>query len=206
MSVNIKGLTAAITDSGVLRNNLYTAKIELPRILMSPRSSTSFLQQAGFGGGFGEESNTLIPRIDRVTLPSRQIRGIMQKSSYRELRMIPTSYQNLEDLSMSIILSSDMRERKMMLAWQNAIFNTDGIPSYVDDISGTIKVMTHGTVNGKEPDKRDWTLHKFEGVFPMMVSDIELSAADEESARLTVIFQYRIWTMPDSKLEGSQGF
>ena len=191
MSVNIKELTAAITDSGVLRINLYTVKIKLPQILMS---------------SFGTKSDALIPRVDRVTLPSRQIRGIMQKSSYRELRMIPTSYQNLEDLSMSIILSTDMRERKMMLAWQNAIFNTDGIPSYVDDISGTIKVMTHGTVNGKEPDKRDWTLHKFEGVFPMMVSDIELSAADEESARLTVIFQYRIWTSQDSDLTGIKDF
>ena len=35
MSVNIKGLTAAITDSGVLRNNLYTVKIEVPPILMN---------------------------------------------------------------------------------------------------------------------------------------------------------------------------
>lgn len=183
MSVNIKGLTAAITDSGVLRNNLYTVKIELPRILMS---------------SFGTKSDALIPRVDRVTLPSRQVRGIMQKSSYRELRMIPTAYQNLEDLSMSIILSTDMRERKMMLAWQDIIFNTSGIPSYIDDIGGTIIVTTHGTVNGKEPDERNRVSHRFDQAFPMMVSDMELSAADEEAARLTVIFQYRIWTSQHS--------
>ena len=191
MSVNIKGLTAAITDSGVLRNNLYTVKIELPRILMS---------------SFGTKSDALIPRVDRVTLPSRQVRGIMQKSSYRELRMIPTAYQNLEDLSMSIILSTDMRERKMMLAWQDIIFNTSGIPSYIDDIGGTIIVTTHGTVNGKEPDERNRVSHRFDQAFPMMVSDIELSAADEESARLTVIFQYRIWTSQDSDLTGITDF
>ena len=191
MSVNIKGLTAAITDSGVLRNNLYTVKIELPQILMS---------------SFGTKSDALIPRVDRVTLPSRQVRGIMQKSSYRELRMIPTTYQNLEDLSMSIILSTDMRERKMMLAWQNAIFNRDGVPSYINDITGTINVRNHGTVNGKEPDKRDWVSHRFDEAFPMMVSDMELSAADEEAARLTVIFQYRIWTSQDSDLTGITDF
>ena len=40
----------------------------------------------------------------------------------------------------------------------------------------------------------------------MMVSDMELSAADEESARLTVIFQYRIWTSQDSDLTGIKDF
>ena len=33
MSVNIKGLTAAITDSGVLRNNLYPFQISFPKII-----------------------------------------------------------------------------------------------------------------------------------------------------------------------------
>ena len=178
MSVKITDLTAEIQNSGVLRSNLYGVRIQFPAVL-----------------GFG---NMVSPRIDRVTLPSRQIRGVMQKSSYSELRMIPTAYQNLEDLSMSIILSTDMRERKMMLAWQNAIFNRDGVPSYIDDIAGKIIVTTHGTVNGKEPDERNMVSHRFDQAFPMMVSDMELSAADEEAARLTVIFQYRIWTSQHS--------
>ena len=186
MSVKITDLTAEIQNSGVLRSNLYGVRIQFPAVL-----------------GFG---NMVSPRIDRVTLPSRQIRGIMQKSSYRELRMIPTAYQNLEDLSMSIILSTDMRERKMMLAWQNNIFNTDGIPSYIDDIAGKIIVTTHGTVNGKEPDKGDSSIHTFEGAFPMMVSDLEMAAADEEAARLTVIFQYRNWTSEGSQFTGRSGF
>ena len=103
MSVKINELTTEIQKSGVFRSNLYTVQITFPQILQ---------------GKLGLENTLrLTPRIDRVTLPSRQIRGIMQKSSYRELRMIPTSYQNLEDLSMSIILSTDQRERKMFLGW-----------------------------------------------------------------------------------------
>ena len=176
MSVNIKGLTAAITDSGVLRNNLYTVKIEVPPILMN---------------SFGTKSDALIPRVDRVTLPSRQIRGIMQKSSYRELRMIPTSYQNLEDLSMSIILSTDQRERKMFLGWQNLMANTSGIPSYIDNVTGKIEIKTHGT-NSAMVHRRP-TTYIFEDAFPMMVADLEMAASDEEVARLTVIFQYRNW-------------
>ena len=103
MSVKINELTTEIQKSGVFRSNLYTVQITFPQILQ---------------GKLGLENTLrLTPRIDRVTLPSRQIRGVMQKSAYREFRMIPTSYQNLEDLSMSIILSTDQRERKMFLGW-----------------------------------------------------------------------------------------
>ena len=177
MSVKINELTTEIQKSGVFRSNLYTVQITFPQILQ---------------GKLGLENTLrLTPRIDRVTLPSRQIRGVMQKSAYREFRMIPTSYQNLEDLSMSIILSTDLRERKMFLGWQNLMANTSGIPSYIDNVTGKIEIKTHGT-NSAMVHRRP-TTYIFEDAFPMMVSDLEMAASDEEVARLTVIFQYRNW-------------
>ena len=182
MSINIDQFTKSVANSGVLRSNLYTVVVKFP---------DSLTNEIG-----RDLIENLTPRIDRITLPTKQLRGVIQKSAYRETRLVPTAYQNLDDLSMQILLSSDMREKKMFLAWQNIIANESNIPSYIDNITGTVTIRTHGTNNGKgDYVNSETTVHTFEDAFPMMISDLELAAGDEEAARLTIIFQYRNWKM-----------
>ena len=105
------------------------------------------------------------------------------------MRQIPVGYNSFDDVTMQILLSTDLRERKVFLEWQNKIFNEGGVPAYVDTISGTLAVAT---INEKtETDKIE--THMFEGCWPMMIGDIELSADDSEVAMMNVVWQYRNW-------------
>ena len=91
----------------------------------------------------------MAPRIQRINLPERALSIISQRSSYRENINIPKGYSGFADLSMSILLSSDMREKKLLMAWHDLIISPKNNfhPTYLDDIGGTITIITRGDKN-----------------------------------------------------------
>ena len=180
MGANITSFVEEISKGGVTKTNQYAVKI-------SPPSSLN-----GLASNYGINFDDLAYRIQRVTLPSRQMKPIMQKSVFRELRPLPVGYNTLDDVTMQIVLSSDLKERKFFLAWQNRIFNEGGTPSYIDTVVGDMQVVTIG-------DRRDQATHIFEGCWPMMVGDIELSAESSELSMMNVVWQYRNWYMSDDE-------
>ena len=136
MGANITSFVEEISKGGVTKTNQYAVKI-------SPPSSLN-----GLASNYGINFDDLAYRIQRVTLPSRQMKPIMQKSVFRELRPLPVGYNSLDDVTMQIVLSSDLKERRFFLAWQNRIFNEGGTPSYIDTVVGDMQVTTIG-------DRRD---------------------------------------------------
>ena len=180
MGANITSFVEEISKGGVTKTNQYAVKI-------SPPSSLN-----GLASNYGINFDDLAYRIQRVTLPSRQMKPIMQKSVFRELRPLPVGYNTLDDVTMQIVLSSDLKERKFFLAWQNRIFNEGGTPSYIDTVVGDMQVTTIG-------DRRDQATHIFESCWPMMVGDIELSAESTELSMMNVVWQYKNWYMSDDK-------
>jgi len=180
MAANIKTFVTEIANTGTFKTNQFFVKVGFPKLITDTILNTS---------DWPNFSDNLMYRIQRVTLPSRQMKPIMQKSVFRELRPIPVGYNSFDDLTMQILLSTDLRERKVFLEWQNKIFNEGGVPAYVDTISGTLAVAT---INEKtETDKIE--THMFEGCWPMMIGDIELSAESSEVAMMNVVWQYRNW-------------
>ena len=180
MAANIKTFVTEIANTGTFKTNQFFVKVGFPKLITDTILNTS---------DWSNFSDNLVYRIQRVTLPSRQMKPIMQKSVFRELRPIPVGYNSFDDLTMQILLSTDLRERKVFLEWQNKIFNEGGVPAYVDTISGTLAVAT---INEKtETDKIE--THMFEGCWPMMIGDIELSAESSEVAMMNVVWQYRNW-------------
>jgi len=180
MAANIKTFVEEIANTGTFKTNQFFVKVGFPKLITDTILNTS---------DWPNFSDNLVYRIQRVTLPSRQMKPIMQKSVFRELRPIPVGYNSFDDLTMQILLSTDLRERKVFLEWQNKIFNEGGVPAYVDTISGTLAVAT---INEKtETDKIE--THMFEGCWPMMIGDIELSAESSEVAMMNVVWQYRNW-------------
>ena len=179
MGASIKNFIAEISAGGVTKTNQYVVTFTKLPLTVKPSD-------------YGIDSNALAYRIQRVTLPSRQMKPIMQKSVFRELRPLPVGYNTLDDVTMQIVLSSDLKERKFFLAWQNRIFNEGGTPAYIDTIVGDLQVATIG-------DRGDQATHIFEGCWPMMVGDIELSAESTELSMMNVVWQYKNWYMSDDK-------
>jgi len=191
MAVKITEFIKEINETGTFKTNQFYVSVIFP---------TSGILKKILAELNIKDDLQLQYRIQRITLPSRQMKPVMQKSVFREQRPIPVGYNSFEDLTMQIVLSSDLRERKLFLEWQNKIFNEGGVPAYVDDISGRLEVTTIGSnsIGGEQDPAVAWidaSIHVFEDCWPMMVGDIELSAESSELAMMNVVWQYKNWYM-----------
>ena len=181
MPINIAELTTQIQKTGIMNPNSYVVIIKFPESLI--RLDGKFVDMA--------------PRIQRISLPERSLSTIQQKSSYRENINIPKGYSSFGDLSMSILLSSDMREKKLLMAWHDYIIpvHNNFHPTYLEDIGGTITITTYGDKNTKAGTKRDpdskVEQHNFYKCYPLTVGDVELSyASTDEAATIDTTFTY----------------
>ena len=187
MSVNINQLTTTVGNSGTMSPNRYIVNI-------TPPISRNMHKR------FGDE---ISPRIQRVGLPERALSTIQQKSSYRESINIPKGYGSFTDLSMSITLSADMREKKALMAWHDLIISPDRNfhPSYLDDIVGRITILTYGDGTIDENDASTAEQHTFHGCYPLTVGDVDLSyTSTDEAATIDTTFTYRYFTMKSGNI------
>ena len=194
MSINVKELITIVGRTGFMSPNQYTVNIKPPSIASSFRSNYTY---------------EISPRIQRVNLPERALSTIQQRSSYREGINIPKGYGSFSDLSMSIILSADMREKKLLMAWHDLIISPQRNfhPSYLDDIVGEITILTYGNDPGhtgsherKSPTGKgigeEVQQHRFYGCYPLTVGDIDLSyTSTDEAATIDTTFTYQYFNM-----------
>ena len=194
MSINVKELITIVGRTGFMSPNQYTVNIKPPSIASSFRSNYTY---------------EISPRIQRVNLPERALSTIQQRSSYREGINIPKGYGSFSDLSMSIILSADMREKKLLLAWHDLIISPQRNfhPSYLDDIVGEITILTYGNLPGdvgshvnqdtrRSKEGEEVQQHTFYGCYPLTVGDIDLSyTSTDEAATIDTTFTYRYFNM-----------
>ena len=184
MSINVNQLIVQVQNSGTMSPNKYIVKIQPPALsLASERYAAN-----------------LSPRIQRVNLPERSLSTIQQKSAYRESINIPKGYGSFSDLSMSILLSSDMREKKLLMAWHDLIVSAEENfhPTYLDEIVGKITILTIGD-NSTLGDIFDTNIveqHTFYGCYPLTVGDVDLTyTANDEAATIDTTFTYRYFNM-----------
>ena len=153
------------------------------------------------GSGLRAQKNfdeDLAPRIQRITLPEREMSVIEQKSAYRESRSIPKGYSPFGNLSMSILLSENFREKRMLMGWQDYIINPkhNFNPSYLDSITTTITVTTLADPGGTKRDRARGVIHRFYECYPINVGDVELSySTTDEAATLDASFAYNYYTL-----------
>ena len=199
MSVNINDLATKIGKSGTMNPNRYAVNITPP------------IQANTFTKLLGDE---ISPRIQRISLPERALTTIQQRSSYRESINIPKGYSNFADLNMSIILSADMREKKLLMAWHDLIISPQRNfhPSYLDDIVGEITILTYGNNPGhvgshinqdtrRSKEGEEVQQHTFYGCYPLTVGDIDLSyTSTDEAATIDTTFTYRYFNMVSGRV------
>ena len=185
MSVRVDDLTKSITKHVTLSPNAYVVSIKMP---------PQFI-----GSGFRAQKNfdeDLAPRIQRITLPEREMSVIEQKSAYRESRSIPKGYSPFGNLSMSILLSENLREKRMLMGWQDYIINPkhNFNPSYIDTITTTITVTV--LADPGETKRVRGVIHRFYECYPINVGDVELSySTTDEAATLDASFAYNYYTL-----------
>ena len=139
-------------------------------------------------------------RIESLNMPGRTLTTLDQ-NYHGPTRAIPYRYSQ-QPVSLSVILSKDMREREVFMRWQDFFvgnarnnISQQAITSpfdtrYYHDGIGTIKILQYSYSEGKA-DFELQTEILLNEAYPITVNDIAMSWGDEGYAKLQVEIRYR---------------
>ncbi len=108
---NVNEFTAEVNKRGIAKPNYFSVMITLPSRL-SGFFNTSFLPL----------------RIERASLPARSLDTISQRYHGPE-RMIPYAF-SYQPMTLQVVLSENMIEREIFMAWQDMSISAGGLASY----------------------------------------------------------------------------
>jgi len=142
----------------------------------------------------------LMARADSVNLPGRTITTTEHKfSNYGPLNKVPYG-QIYGDLTVTFVMSEDLREKDYFEKWQNAMVNTgayDGQSSrdvsspakfntkYFQDYAGVVLIRQYGANGGLR------TIHKLNEAYPILIGETTMDWNNAEVMKLTVTFAFR---------------
>ena len=195
MAFNVSDFNADIAKSSIAHTSHFEGWI-----LGGPGSysagtgiSPNVLRSAGLENGMRF-------RIESLNMPGRTLTTLDQ-NYHGPTRAIPYRYSQ-QPVSLSIILSKDMREREVFMRWQDffvgnarnnvsqqsvfAPFDT----RYYHDGVGTIKILQYSYSEGNS-DFELQTEILLNEAYPVTVNDIAMSWGDEGYAKLQVEIRYR---------------
>ena len=162
-----------------------------------------------YSGGSGIPANVLRNsgltngmrfRIESLNMPGRTLTTLDQ-NYHGPTRAIPYRYSQ-QPVSLSVILSKDMREREVFMRWQDFFvgnsrnnISQQAITSpfdtrYYHDGIGTIKILQYSYTEGSS-DFELQTEILLNEAYPITVNDIAMSWGDEGYAKLQVEIRYR---------------
>jgi hypothetical protein len=198
MAFNISEFNADIAKSSIAHTSHFEGWIIGGPGSYNPRSGIqgNVLRGSGLTDGMRF-------RIESVSLPGRTLTALDQ-NYHGPTRAIPYRFSQ-PPVTMSIILSKDMREREVFMRWQDFFVgnarNNIGQASitapfdtrYYHDGIGTIKILQMSYADGPNSNNEmeiqtDITLVE---AYPISVNDIAMSWGDDGYAKLQVEIRYR---------------
>jgi hypothetical protein len=186
---NVNKMVSTINKSGIAKGSHFEAQIVPP-------------VNKKFDMGVTEN---LLYRCESVDLPGRTLQTIDHRfQNYGPMSKIPYMAQ-YGDVSASIILSEDLREKEFFEIWHNMIQNTGTFESggsdtlggrysnaqfnnkYHSSYIGTVIIRQYGSAG----DLR--SIHTLREAFPINMNPITMNWGDDAITRLSVGFAYRYY-------------
>lgn len=184
MPFNVNNLVSSINKTGVSKTSHFEVQI------------------TGAGDTYLEEA--MMSRIDAVEIPGRSLMTAEHKFiNYGPINKVPYGGQVYGDLTITVMMSEDMREKEYFEVWQNKIVNTGAFetgdnrftergysqskfnPKYFDDYLGTVVIRQYGSAG----DLR--SIYTLNEAYPIIINPISMSWGSDEVAKLNVTLAYR---------------
>ena len=184
MTFNVNNLISSINKTGVAKTSHFEVQVT--------------------GAGDAGLENSMMARTDTIDLPGRSLMTAEHKfTNYGPLNKVPYGGQTYGDLTMSIIMSEDMREKEYFEIWQNKIVNTGAFEigstqrdfygytqskyntKYFDEYLGTITIRQYGSAG----DLR--SIYTLNETYPIIINPVSMAWATDEVAKLSVTFAYK---------------
>jgi hypothetical protein len=184
MTFNIQNMLSSINKSGIAKTSHFE------------------VQLTGPGEVSSEES--LMIRTDAVEIPGRSLMTAEHKfSNYGPINKVPYGGQVYGDVTLTVTLSQDMREKEYFEIWQQRITDTGAFEegstqqdffvyaqskfntNYFDNYIGVVTIRQYGS-NGELH-----AIHTLQEAYPIIISPISMSWSQDDVAKINVTFAYR---------------
>lgn len=171
---NINELISSITQSGLAFSNRYEVLFETP---------------AGFGTTNIPFMRNLMVRCDSILIPGRSLSTTPYRF-YGPARNMPYEPIYAGEMTLSVILSADLRERKFFEDWMNLVCSPSNYKfGYYDDYTTNLQIIV--TTRADDP------AHSFfvEEVYPKAIGDLQVGYdKDNDFLKQDITLSFRKYT------------
>lgn len=189
MTFNVQNIVSSLNKQGVAKTSHFEVQLTSP-----------------FGSS---DERDMMYRADAAELPGRTMTTVdgYKPSNYGPMTKIAYG-QLYADITVTFLLSEDLREKEYFEIWQNSMVNTGAFeesggragyanskfnPNYYDNYVGSMVIRQYGS--GGELR----TIHTFNEVMPTIMQPIQMNWNDDGMAKLTVTFAYRNYKVAFNK-------
>jgi len=179
MTFNINNLMTSINKSGVAKTSHFEVQI--------------------LGYGTSGEERDMMFRADTAELPGRSLATAEHRfNNYGPLNKVPYGAQIYNDITVSFLLSEDLREKEYFEYWQERIVNTGAFEQgvqgrtfsrfnskYFNDYTGSVIIRQYGSAGNLS------SIHVLNEAYPTNMNPIAMSWGDDTLAKLQITFVYR---------------
>lgn len=182
MTFNVQNLTSSLEKSGVAKASHFEVQCTGPSSLP------------------GMERDIMY-RADTAEIPGRSLATFEHKfGNVGPVTKIPYG-QVFTDMTVSFILSEDLREKQYFEIWQELMYNTGAFetgsqtnmstfrPKYYDQYVGSVVIRQYGA-NGSLK-----TIITLVDAYPIFISPISTSWGSDEIMKMNVTFAYRYYRL-----------
>ena len=173
--------TEVLSGFGLSRTNLFEVLIPPPRALSS---------------SYGSISNVVSMYVEQTSLPLLNIITKSQKIFGPSYQRPLTSEYGGEGIPITFHVDRNMNIKKFFDDWMHSIIHPQRFTvGYLEDYTTTIKI-----VQLDEQNNSTYEVELYEA-FPKNMNIMELNnASSNQTHRLTILFAYRYWQSPGSKI------
>lgn len=185
MAFNIQNIVSSLNKNGVAKTSHFEVQLTGP-------------------GDSGDERDMMY-RAESADLPGRTITTIdgYKPGNYGPQTKIAYG-QLYGDMSVTFLLSEDMREKEYFEIWQSKMVDTGAFANgsartgkfnanYYDNYVGTMTIRQYGAGGDVK------SIHTFNEVSPVIINPITMNWNSDELARMVVTFTYRNYNVVFNK-------
>ncbi len=182
MPFNVNSFSAELSKSGVAQTSHFEVQVTGP-------------------GASAIERNIML-RCDTVDIPGRTIASTEYRI-YGPLRKVGYG-ATYTDVSMSMLMSEDFRERSYFEQWHDKIINTGAFgsgaggkhnPSYYDEYVGTVTIRQFGSAGDL------MSVHTLQEAYPLAIGPVQMSWSNADLVKQQINFGYRDYKVVYNKVD-----
>jgi hypothetical protein len=197
-----QNIVSSLSKTGVAHSGHFEVQLTGPKSYILKPSQRDPQRDGPVGTATGlssDDENAMMYRAESAEIPGRSLATVDHRfDNYSPVTRVVTG-QTYVDVTVTFLLSEDLREKEYFERWQAAAIGTGAFssgraddtrnnPAYYDQYVGSVIIRQYGA------DGSLRSIHKLENAYPIVMGGVQMNWGDDGHARLTVTFSYNRYT------------